>query len=499
MFEDIIEKVKKSIYKEIGSEEWIYLPQILENDDIHISYKTYISAEVDRWIYKEQMNRVASTNFEFDSPELQEEFNKIDTMLRENARFDGNNLETVIDSAVKTRLNILCRPRNALKWFVFRGETYKPFYEILMQLNFIYDFNYLISSFKEWADVNGFNEDPRKLVSEAEFHRIIENIDNEMIYEMTPEGFVDLINPIFEFFYESGDYDGYNMPIEALIIFLDDKGITPIARSMEKLYGDDGIKVITRQDFTDFVHTMLDEIDKSEDFYKADSELDKIEQIEAETEQTQEEIEIHIDKNVDEIVEEKAYPIEGSSDNSAESIGETEQPSHEETSTSQDQSAYHYSQQIEQNEKPSEDMEFFKELERDHEELMASFNNVESKKLIEFEGSLPENAVEEEMNEQNLVSEEEHTVDAEVMIEKDYDPEPVDKFIDKKYEKKFIKKIFNKNKEEYWNFLTEISAITSWREASRKIDLLLANKSLDPNSGIAEDFREKIKKRYIIK
>ncbi|MES2766373.1 MAG: hypothetical protein V4642_10910, partial [Bacteroidota bacterium] len=200
MFEAEIELVKKHLLEQLfSSQQYIYIHEILNNPALDDAYKTFFSAEVNWWIYEEQALRQSNPRFDIDAPEIRQSLTDLDTRYRNVARFDHEELHATVDAAAKARLNFLCRPRTALKWFVFRGEPTKPLHEILLRMSFFSDHKYLIDGFKEWSRQRRIDR-PMEILSIVEFERIIERIDNEAIFDLSPQQFVELLAPVFSYF-----------------------------------------------------------------------------------------------------------------------------------------------------------------------------------------------------------------------------------------------------------------------------------------------------------
>ena len=147
MFESEIEQLKKHLAAQLPqAQPFVYLHEILESG-IDDCYKQSIQAEVDWWIYEEQIERTDHPHFDTSAPELQEIFASLDDAYRQYAQFNISQLNEAIESAVKVRLNFLCRPRTTLKWFIYRGAPTKTVYEILLRLAYFQDYNYLVTGF----------------------------------------------------------------------------------------------------------------------------------------------------------------------------------------------------------------------------------------------------------------------------------------------------------------------------------------------------------------
>jgi hypothetical protein len=457
MFENQIEKVKEDILSTIVlNKQFIYLPELISNPDIHKAYKTYFNAEVEWWLYEEQMKRQSNQNFDMMDSEIHTFLIQFDNLLKKNARFDRLGLESLVNFAVKTRLNMLCRPRTTLKWFVYRGEQIKPFYEIIKRMDYLYDYKYIIDGFMHWAEDNDIWRQSKELISSNEFTKIIDKIDNEFIYNLSPDSFVDIIKPMFEFFNDVDSIDVRTIPIEALIIFLDDKGIFPIARSMEKLLREDNIETITKSDFSDYIYTLLGEIEKKAETKPGSSII------------LQEGIEIKSNEPVN--LENDALDIEMESlvNVSEEEIVKEDIP-----------------------EPP---------LNLDDEKDESEIEILQTDKITEHETSISveiKNYI-SNLNDSELEEEKEIQSPSIQLSERPYHPISLTELINKKYEDKFISKLFNKDMAKYFVLINYLEECYSWREAAKKIDSSFSEKSIDPNSTLAVEFRNLIQKRYEI-
>lgn len=256
MFEKHIKNTKERILSSVSQEgKFVYLQDLLDNDSIEPAYKTYFKAEVAWWIYKEQLLREKNKNFDLDSKDIKSFYEKIDELYMQTARFDKNNIDKVTENAVKTNLNLLIRPQTTLKWFVFRGELTRNFYEIILRLDYFYHYHYLknelISSFG-----NDFDELEQKImVTAPEFSDALRKIDNQKLEEIDTDGFIELIKPIYEFFNTHNDIsDSSEIPIEALILFFDDKNLSLLKDNTEKMLFESDIKTIS----IDSVREMLE-------------------------------------------------------------------------------------------------------------------------------------------------------------------------------------------------------------------------------------------------
>lgn len=266
MFEKELERARKILRGQLAATTpYIPLQSILSNGAIHPTYRTYAGAEVAWWVYEERAIRHSNPRFDTTEPAFRELFAKIDAEYVKAARFDHEELTAVIDAATKTRLNLLCRPRTTLKWFVYRGEPTRPLHEVLLRLNYLHDYPYLTDGIRSWAAAKGADGSPSfEILSIIEFERVVEKVDNDAILDLTQREFVQLLDPMFEFFAEHNpDLPPEVIPTEAVIIFLDDKGAIPISQALERLLYREEHKLLSRSKLIEVIDGVIQEIELS--------------------------------------------------------------------------------------------------------------------------------------------------------------------------------------------------------------------------------------------
>ncbi|MDQ1265601.1 MAG: hypothetical protein QG635_752, partial [Bacteroidota bacterium] len=263
MFESDIENVvlylSDSINHIAGK---ISLSDLIENDYIDKSYKTYLIADSEWNFRKEKKARSSSPYFDFSDEETAELNDRLFELMKKNICFNSSRLEEVISSAAKVRLNILLRPQTTLKWFVFRGAATMQISEIVQRLRYFSDYYYLIDGFGNWAEKRNIPLDSEDFISVVEFEKVIRDIDNESVFDLSLDEFADLLDPMFDYFNTGKDTSAEpSVPIEALIIFHDDKGITPVAQALGNEYKKQGRFYITKSDFVKFMQDFIENVE----------------------------------------------------------------------------------------------------------------------------------------------------------------------------------------------------------------------------------------------
>jgi hypothetical protein len=286
MFERDISRAKERLGKRLTTTEpFTYWFEISASTAIAPFYKRFFEAEVNWWVFEQQMSRAANPRFDYTHERLGYHLHNADHYAAESARFDRQDLGATVDLAVKTRFNYLIRPRTTLRWFVFRGEPTKPLHEALLRLDYFHGYEYLLDGFRAWVeqqrqpfgmDMNAQGSlsaasnaassaassfgTRQEILSVVEFDRVLQSVDNDFILDLSPNQFVDLVAPIFELFEDAysspastsqppSDLASGEVPTAALVIFLDDKGIQPIARELERAIKEEDLRSLDRKGF----------------------------------------------------------------------------------------------------------------------------------------------------------------------------------------------------------------------------------------------------------
>ncbi|MBL7998116.1 MAG: hypothetical protein JNL32_05705 [Candidatus Kapabacteria bacterium] len=266
MFESDIERSKIILLERlISPKPFVYLRDIINNQSIEYAYKQYFDAEFSWWLYEEQMLRHANPHLDLGDPAIQSILGDLDAQYRRTARFNREQITAITDAAVKSILNYRIRPRTTLKWFVFRGEPTKPVHEVLLRMRHFADYAYLHNGIEQWLHERGLNAESMEILPVIEFEKLVKRLDDDTILELSPSQFVSLINPIFLHFADATkDVQQQVVPIEAIIVFLDDKEIHIIAQKLERMLYQQSIRYINRDMFLNVVDEVLNEVEVQE-------------------------------------------------------------------------------------------------------------------------------------------------------------------------------------------------------------------------------------------
>lgn len=253
MFEREINQTIQTLAAEVLREQtFVPLLSIVEDERIPWRFKPFFTTEVQWWLHNEALSRATNKRFDYSHPELTSLLSYLEQVQFRHARFERDDFLVVLDSAVKLTYNYICRPQTTLKWYIFRGEPVKPLREVMLRFGAFGDYEYFSTVFAEWVERKQSERTTFDAISSTEFERVIRRIDDQILLSCTVEDLLELMSPFFEFISTDPDL---GVPIDALVIFFDDKNIKKLVDHLEA-YRSRGRTHILRDEFV----AVLDEL-----------------------------------------------------------------------------------------------------------------------------------------------------------------------------------------------------------------------------------------------
>lgn len=235
MFEQEINEAIQRITRDVLQDRTlIQLTEILEEPRIPERFKAFFKTEAQWWIYTESVARARDRRFDFSHPELDSLLSYLEQVQLRHSRFERDDFTAVLDSAVKLTYNYICRPQTTLKWYVFRGEPTKPLGETLLRMDAFLDYPYFRTVFAEWVERKKEERPTFDNISAREFERIVRRIDDQILLSCTIDGLLNLMESLYDFV---GEGEERAVPIEAMIVFFDDKNIRRLVNFLERERG----------------------------------------------------------------------------------------------------------------------------------------------------------------------------------------------------------------------------------------------------------------------
>lgn len=228
MFEVEIDNIIKITQaKTVGDAEKIPLPKIL-SADIPKPIKIFFRAQVEQWLREEKSARTSSKRFNEFHSDVQSLQQQIDLLMLKNFTFEREEFLQLLDDAVHLQFNYLCRPQWTLQNFLFNNTSTSSTKEIEFKLNYFSDFKY----FKEIL-LRYFSEKGLVQIQIDEFRTLVKRIDAQIVQQHNSRELANLTLPISVFLNKGQEKTGDAVPVDALIVFFDDKELLNIKERLE--------------------------------------------------------------------------------------------------------------------------------------------------------------------------------------------------------------------------------------------------------------------------
>jgi hypothetical protein len=256
IFEAEIESIVHAArVKTIGEDDDVFLKKILAAN-IHPAIKAYFKAEVEKTLAQERGLEYRSKKFPYSLAEVKSLEEQIDLLLVQNYHFTLQEFESLLDESVHFQFNYLCRPQWTLLSFIVGDQRRVTSSTIEKRLKYCIDYSYFPELIKRFIDDHGLAE-----VTYEEFKSLIERIDNEVVVQHSSYELAHMTRALFDFV-ESGkmvpqvEFEQQTLPINAAIVFFDDKRLTDIRVRLEYERDNNRVIQITADRLADIIESV---------------------------------------------------------------------------------------------------------------------------------------------------------------------------------------------------------------------------------------------------
>jgi hypothetical protein len=200
---------------------------------IHPAVKAYFKAEVEKTLMQERGLEYRSKKFSYSLPEVRSLEEQIDLLLVQNYHFSRQEFDSLLDGSVHFQFNYLCRPQWTLLNFIVGEHRRVASATIEKRLRYCVDYTYFPELIKRYIADHGLVE-----VTYEEFKLLVEKIDHEVVAQHSSLELAHMTRALFDFV-ESGkmvpqeEFEQQTLPINAAIVFFEDKKIPEICRRLE--------------------------------------------------------------------------------------------------------------------------------------------------------------------------------------------------------------------------------------------------------------------------
>jgi len=200
---------------------------------IHPAILQYISAEIEFRVFEDRQTLLKHSMFDYSGAEISKHFKKITDVVKSEKRFSTDFLSKVILHATSFNLNYLIRPNWSLKKLVFDTSESASAAEINQILNYAFYYKHIIKVIRRYFE-------RKKLITldKEEFNELLLKID-QVSFESYGSDIIDYAMKSMSSFFNIGSMNQKNIPIQAIVVFLQEKKLTSHLEVLHNKLGDE--------------------------------------------------------------------------------------------------------------------------------------------------------------------------------------------------------------------------------------------------------------------
>lgn len=290
MFENYIEEYFQTAFAEFEEMEKVELKHVFNSDNLPTPIKYYIENEAKQSLHFTSEYIENSPIFNSKDSEVEKSISILESALKNSMNIDNISFENFLKNSIEIRFNFILRPKFTLTNLIFKDSDEVETDLIKSTFNYFNDYKYLKNGF-----FNHLESEPSILIEKEEFENIIKKIDDEYIYNLSSSEFVDLLLPCFKLFTYDGLKEQKLVPVEAIMIFLDEKGIYPLLEKMQELINDENKEFLSFEEFSQFVGSLDSNEEPSADEDIISESADNFDDLDEELDSFSEDIDKDID------------------------------------------------------------------------------------------------------------------------------------------------------------------------------------------------------------
>lgn len=232
MFEEHIHDIlQRCIAWSIGAKDAILLRDISAGH-LPASIRRYFELEAEVWLADEKRRLVDAAHFRYDDDRVRAHFDAIIDIAPDYAVFERADFLALLDTAVKLQFNYACRPEWTLARYVFADTDHASADTILRAMSAFTDYTYFHSVLAEY-----FERRSVEFLHRDRYAELLALIDDELVRGADAPALANLAEPLFRLFSPDGEPEHTRIPIDALVIFFDDKRLRLVVDRLDQERG----------------------------------------------------------------------------------------------------------------------------------------------------------------------------------------------------------------------------------------------------------------------
>jgi len=217
--------------------------------DVPQSLKHFFSQEVEIWL-REEEEKFVSLRFDYDEPQVRVLIDKIFDLLSQNAFFDLNKFNQLLERAIKLQLNFIVKPHRTLKQFIFRDADSVSTIEVYDTLKYFSQFEYYKLAISEF-----FNRKYLHNIDSTQFSELIDTIDDDYFEKDKLDLTLNTISSIMAAIGQAQQQSLSKLSVDILYDALSDRNLDEFTELVQKVKYETSFKELSLEE----IETLLKE------------------------------------------------------------------------------------------------------------------------------------------------------------------------------------------------------------------------------------------------
>ncbi len=212
------------------------------------SVSHFLDQQVELWLREEEEKFETTDRFDYDQPEVRMHIDQIFDLLKQNATFDINRFNQLLERAVKLELNYLIEPHRTLKQFIFKDSHKVSTMEVYDTLKYFFRYEYYKTAISDYFNTKYLHE-----IEESQFADLMRQIDEKAFAEDKVGTTLATVKTIMSFLSDAKEEEITSLPVDVLIAAFKDRNLDDYLAMAERVKNETDLTELTFDEIEDML------------------------------------------------------------------------------------------------------------------------------------------------------------------------------------------------------------------------------------------------------
>ncbi len=212
------------------------------------SISHFLDQQVELWLREEEKKFESTDQFDYDQPEVRMHIDQIFDLLKQNATFDINRFNQLLERAVKLELNYLIEPHRTIKQFIFKDSHKVSTIDVYDTLKYFFRYEYYKTAISDYFNMKYLRE-----IEETQFVDLMRQIDEKAFSEDKIGTMLKTVKTVMSFLSDAKEEEITSLPVDVLIAAFRDRNLEDYLEMANKVKDETELSEITFDEIEDML------------------------------------------------------------------------------------------------------------------------------------------------------------------------------------------------------------------------------------------------------